>query len=219
VISNWTIATRDTRENGETVGLFGMARRAEIKNLGVIDGTVTGYAGVGAICGVLDQSSRLVACYNKGVTVESLDRSAGGICGFAIRDSEIIACYNTADVYSFYQAGGIVGNSWGSITACYNTGRVYSDNTPDASLFRLAGGILGWRSSTDYPHSITACYWFDHNDDHAVYGNRNVLDDVEAEKFDATHWPSSIMAGWGDNYWSSLGDWGSSIFPKLHFEQ
>jgi len=151
-------------------GLFGFARDATIKNIGLegtyIDIRVTitssAYITIGGICGYISSTS-VINCYNMGsIAVSSASSSVrvGGINGINF-DSIINNCYNTGNISDStsdtgifgilsVDSGGISGSNFsGSINDCYNTGNISS-----AYGYGNAGGISG-SSSVD---TINNCY-------------------------------------------------------------
>jgi len=153
-------------------GLFGYVSGAQIKNLGVIDSTVTATSSsssssacAGGIVGYVYSSAIISNCYNTGnvsasATSTSTSSSyayAGGMVGYG---SAIISnCYNTGSVstsntsssqYPYAYAGGIAG-SGSIISNCYNTG----DVSATSSFSAYAGGIAGYAGSAI---TISNCY-------------------------------------------------------------
>ncbi|NLW78384.1 MAG: hypothetical protein GXY32_03095 [Ruminococcaceae bacterium] len=139
-------------------GLFGGARQATIKNVGLentnINTTGGGTVFAGGICGTLDKGS-IENCYSTGsVSATSLAGAlaVGGICGNAY--GAINNCYNTGAVTAggsnaniMVYAGGICGQAYGfAIATCYNTGAVSAQGQS------AIGGICG---SAD---TINRCY-------------------------------------------------------------
>jgi hypothetical protein len=125
------------------VGLFGYtAESAVIKNLGVINSTVSGNDDVGAICGV--NSGTITACYTTASVSGSVD--VGGICG--INNGTVSYCYHTDGTVSGsdFSAGGICGDNTGTVKNCFNTAAVSGD--------LMTGSICGSNDGT-----LTACYY------------------------------------------------------------
>jgi len=133
-ISNLTIT-------GESyLGLFGqLGLGAEIKNLGLLDVNIAGFAFVGGFVG--RNGGNIATSYCTGTI--SGDDSVGGLSG---RNwSTITASYSTVAVTADWDAGGLVGVNYGSITNSYNTGAV----TANLHVSGLAGDNIG---------SIATCY-------------------------------------------------------------
>ena len=149
-------------------GLFGYVDGAAIRNLGVVDSTVTASsygisarAHAGGIAGCC-YSTVIENCYNTGSVTASATSSsgtyayAGGIAGNCY-STVIENCYNTGNVAatsspSHAYAGGIAGClSSAVIENCYNTGSVAATSSSDA----YAGGIAGYLNSAAV---IENCY-------------------------------------------------------------
>ncbi|GHT54504.1 hypothetical protein AGMMS49982_19310 [Bacteroidia bacterium] len=157
--ASYTSATSDM-----CVGVFGFARGAIIKNLGVSGRVQASLESVhnlasGGICGRAERDS-IFNCYNKSSVFSTSDGSsyAGGICGYAEYGTYILDCYNTDSIssssgpnasgsYPSY-SGGICGLMMddGRISNCYNTGNIVSSSANHYFPPRLesyAGGICG----------------------------------------------------------------------------
>lgn len=159
---------RITGNQRQYTGLFGHARDATIKNLGLeeifINNTSTvSYSGGIYSCG--SGNNKISNCYTTGDIYASGNSSyAGGICGDGT--GSISYCYNTAYVYasSLYwtYAGGISGYGNSKVSYSYNGGIVRANNptttTPTGSYtsWRVcAGGIYGQSTANT---NISDCY-------------------------------------------------------------
>jgi PKD repeat protein len=157
------------------VGLFGDCTFAQIRNLGIVDGIITGRRGVGAIAGRL-YSSSITECYATGNVTGTQEvgglvgsmgtadlslsftsgsvsgaNTVGGLAGTNGNGGKISACYSTANVNaSSDYAGGFIGSSISDIIACYSTGTVTCNGT-------RSGGFCGSNSATF--GGIAACFW------------------------------------------------------------
>jgi hypothetical protein len=143
---NHTIANLKITGNNDYVGLFGYTSNANILNIHIISGSVSGNDYVGGICGYYSYYSsitHITHCSNASSVLGS-GNNVGGVCGSS--SSSITACYNTGSVSGSDNVGGVCGSSSSSITACYNTGSVSGGSNN-------VGGVCGSSSS-----SITACY-------------------------------------------------------------
>ena len=133
----------------ECAGLFGCNRAGTIKNLGVVDSTVSApFYNVGGIVGY-NAEGTITRCYNTGAVFSQFH--AGGIVGFNAYGT-ITNCYNTGTVLAATSydscAGGIAGhNEFSAITNCYNTGTISSTIS--------TGGIVGANTGTGI---IENCY-------------------------------------------------------------
>ena len=117
------------------VGLFGN-NAGIIKNLGIRNGSVTGYNEVGSIAGY--NSGTIERCYNENCNASGRDR-IGGIVGN--NPGIVQICYNTGTVNcSNGSCGGIAGDNGGTIENCYNTGTISGN--------KYVGGVVGYLSGT-----------------------------------------------------------------------
>lgn len=125
-------------------GLFGQARNATIKNLGIASGSVSGNQWVGGIVGWGDAIT-IVNCWNNASVTAG--EYAGGIAGTVRAGvSTISQCYNSGNITvsgnSAGDAGGFVGHLSASAVAtledCYNTGTITG---PDNAIGGIAGRV------------------------------------------------------------------------------
>lgn len=106
--------------NADYQGFFAsLGEGAEVKNLTIAAGSITGSSYVGAIAGYADKGAKITACTNTG-KVSGKDLHIGGIVGWNNRNkgtATITACINTGQVSGTNSyIGGIVGwNMSGSI--------------------------------------------------------------------------------------------------------
>ncbi|MGN0155441.1 MAG: hypothetical protein ACI4A3_13400 [Lachnospiraceae bacterium] len=136
-------------------GMFGyIAAGATVKNLGLINATVTTqygyYAGMIAAC----NSGTIENCYSIGSTYikGSNSGAAGGICGSNEAGGIVRYCYTSSETtVSAFVNGGIIGQNKGTVEYCYNTG------TTSGSSY--TGGIAGRNTNegTEYG-CIAYCY-------------------------------------------------------------
>ncbi len=150
----------------EFVGLFGYAKYAIIKDVGITGSICTNSnensAYIGAVVGYIDYGS-ISNCYNNAeINGDSkLYLYIGGIVGRAYENNcSISNCHNTSKVehnrelYGYTYLGGIVGYG-NNIKNCYNEGEIvnYEGNITSSSYDSLyTGGIVGYGSN------ITNCY-------------------------------------------------------------
>lgn len=156
---NHTISGLYINSQSNYAGLFGYTKGATIKNVGIINSSVTGASYVGAIVGYADYSvtTTIDSCFNEG-SVTSTGSYVGGIAGSG--SLSISNSHNTGSITSSENyAGGIVANTYapdhsenGSkrayITNCYNTGSVTAEGS-------TVGGIAG---CTFTYVTVTNCY-------------------------------------------------------------
>jgi len=107
---------------------FMLYNKGIIKNLGMVDGTITAgetydeYYNAAGIA--LRNNKEIKNCYNTS-NVTSLSEIAGGIVAYN-NGGTISDCYNTGDISSISDCGGIVGFGQYECTIqnCYNLGRI-----------------------------------------------------------------------------------------------
>jgi len=161
----------NNRKN-DILGLFGYAKGATIKNLGVelaaagitgrncmggligeqnggiiencyISGSISGNDYIGGLIG--KQYGTVVNCYTIG-SVKGI-YYIGGLVGIG---QDIKNCYSKANVSGERATGGLIGDG-GSIENCYTTGNI--------SGSEYTGGLIGWQNNNIYQqNSITNCY-------------------------------------------------------------
>lgn len=138
-ISNLTISS-----TGASVGLFGStASGGSIKNLGLINETITGSEYVGGLVGVLNTGSSISNCYTTGTVngTSTSEADTGGLVG-ALKGGSISNSYSSTNVTggAGYGIGGLVGCLFsGSISNSYFTGTVTSTGSNGC-----VGGLVGW---------------------------------------------------------------------------
>jgi len=148
-ISNLYINITDPTQ--ANVGLFGYTH-STIKNLGLVNCSITGpantghidNAGVGSITGY--NHGNITNCYNTGSVSGGIYNEIGGLAG--VNGGAISDCYNTGNISGSY-AGGLVGRNYGAITNCYNTGNISVD-----IALGSAGGLVG----NENRGTISKCY-------------------------------------------------------------
>jgi hypothetical protein len=139
IISGLVINRPDTYD----VGLFGRISAAEVKNLGVVGGTVTGNSVVGGLVGVSSYGT-VSSCYATGQV--SGNNYVGGLVGFDWF-GKVWNCYATGAVMGQNCIGGLVGIDEGlSVSNCYATGAV----TGTSEVGGLVGQLSGCRASACY---------------------------------------------------------------------
>jgi hypothetical protein len=123
------------------VGLFGLAGEgAVIKDVGMVDVTVTGYYYVGGLIGY--NNGAVTDSYSTG-DVSGVAGMAGGLVG---RNSGTLSnSYSTASVTSIVSVGGLVADNWdGTVSNSYSTGSVIGST--------CVGGLVAynyWGTVTD----------------------------------------------------------------------
>jgi hypothetical protein len=122
-------------------GFFGcISEASSVRNLGLIDGNITGNDYVGGVVGY--NFGTVENCYTTG-TITGIS-SLGGVVGR--NHGTVQNCYATGDVNGDYNVGGVVGsNEYGMVRNCYATGDVDGDY--------YVGGAVGYNDST-----VENCY-------------------------------------------------------------
>ncbi len=137
------------------VALEDCVNRGDISAMGTGS---NGYNGVGGIAGYYaghsanDAVNTVERCENTG-NISGRDASyaaTGGIVGQAESTVTVEQCFNKGEVTAkAAYAGGIVGDSMGTIAECYNGGAVSNTKaSPTSSAYAAAGGITGYNEST-----------------------------------------------------------------------
>ncbi len=123
-----------TMRGGSYLGLFGRLRnRAEVKNLGVVDVSVTGTGRlVGGLLGCNHGHGTITNCYTSGTI--SGRTSVGGLIGW--NDGEVTGCYSAGTASGDGFIGGLVGYNVGNVLNCYSTGSAIGSE--------FLGGLVGY---------------------------------------------------------------------------
>jgi hypothetical protein len=123
------------------VGLFGqLASGAEVKNLGVVDVSITGTGSyVGGLVGM--NNGTVTKCYSTGA-VDGNDY-VGGLAGS--NSGTVTQCYGTGTVSGNEFIGGLVGDNYnrGDVTHCYSTGAVSGSGQWSSFVAGLVGFNAG----------------------------------------------------------------------------
>jgi hypothetical protein len=145
------------------VGLFGVVARGVVKDIGVVNVTVTGVYWVGGLVGenyygtVSDSYSTgsvigstyvggLVGRNEVGTVSNSYstgnvtgNAKVGGLVGVNY-EGTVSNSYSTGNVTGEDGVGGLVGRNWGSVSNCHSTGSVTGNND--------IGGLMGYSEGT-----------------------------------------------------------------------
>jgi hypothetical protein len=169
VISNLTI----NQPTKDSIGLFGYVRSGgQVKNLGVINASITGRGYVGGLVGE-NSYGTVISCYSTG-SVSGTGSGVGGLVGQNFYGT-VSSCYATGSVSGLNYVGGLVGqNSYGTVSSCYSTGSVIGSvnvgglegengggtlsscySTGSVSGSNNVGGLLGHRSAG----TVSSCFW------------------------------------------------------------
>ena len=150
-ISNLYINSSEQQlESNNYIGLFGCvygssSSPAYIKNLGIVNGNISGEKYVGAVVGQ-SYYTNISGCFNQNVIVTGTSSSVGGVVG-ENHVGEIANCYNTSNVTGQGNVGGIIGyNNGGVISNSYNSGTVTGSGS-------YTGGIVGYTNQL-----VSDCY-------------------------------------------------------------
>jgi hypothetical protein len=153
-IKNLEISKYTLDEEGEVtknnadygVGFFGVTGpEANIHNLTIASGHITGLGMVGAVVGY--NQGTISSCKNY-ADVTCLNYDVGGITGYNSEDGEIEYCFNAGHIVTGSNTGGgIVGTSTGDVVYCQNVGLVegkYVSNYHTGDLEYKVAGIAGF---------------------------------------------------------------------------
>jgi len=128
----------------EWVGFFGSLSNCTIKNIGLINASVTGDISVGGLVGYAWIGCTVSNCYTTG-SVTGLTQNVGGLIGSndgSAGVNTISQCHSGSNVSGSIYAGGLIGNStFGTINSCYATGAV----SMTGNIF--GGGLIGFSTS------------------------------------------------------------------------
>ncbi len=134
------------RPSQNRIGLFGATSAANIQNIGVVGGSITGREVVGGLVGGNDNNATIRSSYS---TAQVIAKSfAGGLTGVNQSGSRIENSYATGAVQAQgSNAGGLSGNNYGNsvIKNSYATGAV--------SGIDAVGGLLGNNDSSTVENS------------------------------------------------------------------
>lgn len=149
-------------------GLFGAVsvNGSEIKNLELIDFTVTGTTNAGALAGsAANTAVTNVLARNTGKTgiaadITSAAGSAGGLIGSATGGS-VTDCAAALIVNGGTNAGGLIGTAGGTVTGCYAGGHTvngaYDKEHYNVTATGTAGGLIGSFTGTGIEKCYSTC--------------------------------------------------------------
>jgi len=117
-------------------GLFNRISNATIRDLGVVDATVSGTDYVGVLVGIVGENSVVENCYVTG-TVNATGIYVGGLAGHVNGSGLVMQSYSSANVTSTGAefTGGLVGLLYGTVKNCYADGTVTGKTR--------VGGLIG----------------------------------------------------------------------------
>ncbi|MDD1750253.1 MAG: hypothetical protein LUO89_10305, partial [Methanothrix sp.] len=130
-----------------SIGMFGETNGATIKNLGLVNESITANQYVGGIVGFAYGATLVSKCFTTG-TVIANSYWAGGIAGYLTDGGTTMSnCYSLANVGSYEKNGGLIAETYNAtVTNCYSTGNV-------GGYFYL-GGLVGLTNG-----SANNCFW------------------------------------------------------------
>ncbi len=125
-------------------GLFGLARNAELDNIYIESGSVTGKNYLGGIVGYA-KSTTVSCCFNLADVHSEGEQKIGGVAGFICYGTTVDRCanYGTVSGNKTTNQGGVAGQSFNQtniISNCYNMGNVMVQNPTGIAI----GGLLGY---------------------------------------------------------------------------
>jgi len=129
-------------------GLFGIMKKGEIKNLGIVEATIISRASAGILVAETGDV-KIENVFTTGLVTGQggFATKIGGIAGLTGVNTTIKTSYSTASVkatnedgFSIF-VGGLVGDCMGKISNSYSTGSVIAQGSGFA--FTIAGGLLG----------------------------------------------------------------------------
>ncbi|MFO7924229.1 MAG: GLUG motif-containing protein, partial [Bacteroidales bacterium] len=119
-----------------------------IKNLGIVNASITANSRVGALIGATDQYCLIENCFSTGA-VNASGQYSGGLIGENYANNEVSNCYSRCSVNSSSNgAGGLIGLSGNGCTVnnCYSTGAVSGSSG--------VGGLIGINTSI-----VNSSFW------------------------------------------------------------
>lgn len=154
--NNYTISNLYvTNTTTSFTGLFGQITAATIKNIKLLNPTITAKDDAGSIAGGLLSTSLVLNCHATGVKISGTGNNIGGLVGSLLGDSTISKSSSNGQVSGLQQIGGIVGSPFdkATISECYSGGSV--------SGTIHVGGIAGYSAFAFTPNRtilVDNCY-------------------------------------------------------------
>ncbi len=125
-----------------TVGQ-GVIMKGVVRNVGVVNFTVTGNANVAGLVGGSFEAFTVSNCYATGNVTG--DYSVGGLMGTTVMGATVTNSYSTGSVTGNSSVGGLTGRHWGAMVNCHATGNVTGGGE--------VGGLVGSSSG-----NVSDCY-------------------------------------------------------------
>ncbi len=137
------------RPSDNNVGLFARtSASADIRNVGLVGGSVSGDRTVGGLVGF--NSGSITNSYNSGSVTGT--QWIGGLVGYHNQTGSITNSYNSGSISGNVTVGGLVGHGYdGTITNSYNSGNV----SGSSRVGGLAGAISGSITNSYNSGSVT----------------------------------------------------------------
>lgn len=154
--NNYTISNLYvTNTTASFTGLFGQITAATVKNIKLLNPTISAKDDAGCIAGGLLSASLVLNCHATGVTISGTGANIGGLVGSLLGDSTISKSSSNGQVSGLQQIGGIVGTPYdkATISECYSGGTV------SGSIH--VGGIAGYSAFAFTPNRtilVDNCY-------------------------------------------------------------
>ena len=160
------------RPDGLQIGFFGAVNDAIIRDIGLVNVNITGYADVGGLAGDCDHGF-VIDCYSSGIVTGEY-YGIGGLVGSG--GVPVSNSYSTASVSGNTSVGGLLGVSSKAVSNCYFSGIVtgyghvgglvgfcdidgsvsnsYSTGSVTASSY--VGGLVGY---SEGENNVSNCFW------------------------------------------------------------
>lgn len=207
VISNIYFSEGDI----EYCGLFGGIKNAELKNITIASGHISGYQYVGGICGYATGSSQILCCANNASVYGTMERN-GGIVGYIEGTTLVDNCINYGFVSAFNFSGGIVGfcnKTTTNVTNCINVGQVFSMRCTAGSLYGYNKDFGGQASNNYYDKQVNHSEGWT-SVTNIIEQDVDVVGKVEG-KSTVDMLGDGLKANLGDTYW----EYTDGMYPRL----
>ena len=123
----------------EGIGLFGsVGEGGMVRNVGLVDASVSGGSQVGGLMGVNDAGT-MSNCYVTGTVTGG--QFVGGLIGS--NGGTVSSSYVTAAVTGLFQVGGLIGENGGTVSDSYATGSITGELEWDELGGEDVGGLVG----------------------------------------------------------------------------
>lgn len=129
----------------DNVGLFGYARNIEIRNVGLVDGDITGGDKmIGGLVGLLNSNSgggSITSSYFLG-DVTGADLAVGGLVGALYKYDSVTTSYSEGTVDGRWFVGGLIGEAYGDYKGHATVNNSYSASDVTGRVWTI-GGFAG----------------------------------------------------------------------------